>query len=57
MSDRPWAHEIEFHEDYGGADTYHHVVCGERHIAEVPTEADARLIVNAVNDWLARGLA
>jgi hypothetical protein len=47
-----WEYEAEAHEDHGGADVYHHIVSGDRHIAEVETEADARLIVEAVNATL-----
>lgn len=44
-----WTYEADHAQDHGGADTFHHIVCGERHIAEVATEADARLIIAAVN--------
>lgn len=48
----PWTYESENHADHSGADTFHHVVAGERHIGEIETEADARLIVRAVNAYL-----
>lgn len=47
-NDAPWTYEAEHHEDHSGADIFHHVVAGKRHIAEVATEDDARLIVRAV---------
>ena len=49
LGDEPWAYEAEHHQDREGADHFHHVVAGERHIAEVETEAIARLVVTAVN--------
>lgn len=51
-TNEPWTYEADHHEDYGGADVYHHVVSGDRHIAEVEREDDARLIVEAVNRLL-----
>ena len=50
-SGEAWTYEPEHAEDHGGADTFHHIVSGERHIAEVGTAADARLIVAAVNAY------
>lgn len=52
-----WSYEAEVHKDHGGADVFHHIVCGDRHVAEVETEADAHLIVGAVNGLFARGMA
>jgi hypothetical protein len=45
MSDEPWTYEPEKYENHGGADVFHHVVAGTRHIAEVETEEDAHRIV------------
>ena len=46
---RRWTYMPEIHEDMCGADTIHHIVSGDRHIAQVESEEDARLIVRAVN--------
>ncbi len=46
--DVPWTYEVDHHVDHGGADVYHHVVAGERHICEVQTGADALRITQAV---------
>ena len=41
----PWTYEAEKYENHGGADVFHHVVAGTRHIAEVEVEEDARQII------------
>lgn len=51
-----WTYEVDHHEDHGGSDDYYHVVCGDRYIAEVQTEEEARLIVAAVNKLMAEGI-
>lgn len=43
-----WTYEADHAVDMQGADVFHHIVSGERHIAEVETEADARFILRAV---------
>lgn len=45
----PWAYEADMVQDHGGEDVFHHIVSGERHVAEVDNEADAHFIVEAVN--------
>ena len=49
--DTEWSYEAVHREDSDGAGTHYHVMVGERHICQTATEADARLIVKAVNQW------
>lgn len=47
-NDYPWTYEADHVADVQGMDVFHHIVSGDRHVAEVETEADARHILRAV---------
>lgn len=49
--DTAWRYEAEHQQDMGGADTFHHVVDGDRHVAEFEREEDAKRVVGD-QSWL-----
>lgn len=49
MQPQAWTYAPEDAHDLGGADTIHHIVDGDRHVAEVATREDAQTIVAVVN--------